>query len=82
MDTIRQFKPRLKVSLKGEFGVVIDSENSDLSGIIRWDNPNENDFEDWRGLFGSFLQSGGEILNDDFAFKYINDDGTLKSKHD
>jgi len=78
MDVIRQFKPGLKVSLQGEFGVVIDSENSDLSGMIRWDNPKENDFEDWRGLFGTFIESGREILNDDFAFIYINDDGTLK----
>ena len=68
------------MSLNDEFGVVLNkiSENN-LFGLIRWDTKNENDIEDWRGLFGSFLQIGGKIIGQDHKFKFINDDGTIKN---
>lgn len=71
------FEIGMKVSLDGEFGVVIKSE---YKGMIKWDNPIENDFEDWHGLFGTFIQVGGKILNENYQLKYINNDGTLKDK--
>ncbi|MBX3241372.1 MAG: hypothetical protein KIT80_17815 [Chitinophagaceae bacterium] len=68
-----------KVSLQKEFGVVLDlTEDSNLYGLIRWDTNKENDIEDWRGLFGSFLQAGGQVINQDHEFKFINDDGIMK----
>ena len=71
----------MKVSLDNEFGVVIKSEsdNQNIHGVIRWDTPNENDLEDWRGLFGTFISSGGEIINSDYTFKFITDEGNLKN---
>ena len=67
----------MKVSLNGEFGVVINSYNQNFE-VIRWDTNTQNDSEDWTGQFGSFLQIGGKILDDDYKFKFINDDGSLK----
>ncbi len=74
-----EFTPWTKVSLKNEFGIVLDkTRDVDLIGLIRWDTEKENDVEDWRGLFGTFLQSGGQIVNQDYEFKFINDKGQLK----
>jgi hypothetical protein len=75
-----EFMPGMKLSLGGEFGVVVVSElnESDFYGIIRWDTINENDFEDWRGQFGTFIQLGGRILNENYSFRFINDDGSKK----
>jgi hypothetical protein len=68
-----------KVSLENECGVVLDkSEDWNEYGLIRWDTDKENDVEDWRGLFGSFLQAGGEVINQEHEFKFINNDGTAK----
>lgn len=68
-----------KVSLGNECGVVLDkSLDWNEYGLIRWDTDKENDVEDWRGLFGSFLQAGGEVINQDYEFKFINSDGTTK----
>ncbi len=68
-----------KVSLQNEFGVVLDkTSDSDIYGLIRWDTDNDNDIEDWRGLFGSFLQAGGQVINLDYELRFINDDGTRK----
>jgi hypothetical protein len=68
-----------KVSLENECGVVLDkSEDWNEYGLIRWDTDKENDIEDWRGLFGSFLQAGGQVINQDYEFKFINGDGTAK----
>ncbi|WP_299444294.1 hypothetical protein [uncultured Aquimarina sp.] len=69
-----------KVSLNDEFGVVIISQSDEpnFCGMIRWDTPKESDNEDWRGMFGTFLSEGGQIINQDYEFKFINDDGTLK----
>jgi len=67
-----------KVLLRNEFGVVLDkTADNDMYGQIRWDTNKNNDVEDWRGLFGSFLQAGGQIINQDHKFNFINDDGTL-----
>jgi len=76
------FYPGMKVSLDGEFGVVIkpETDSEDFCGIIRWDTDKESDFEDWGGLFGTFLNQGGKIIDRNFPFKYINDDGTQKLK--
>ncbi|MFY7734290.1 MAG: hypothetical protein ACOVSR_12460 [Bacteroidia bacterium] len=68
-----------KVSLEKECGVVLDkSEDWIEYGLIRWDTDKENDIEDWRGLFGSFLDAGGQVINHDHEFKFINNDGTTK----
>jgi hypothetical protein len=68
-----------KVSLEKECSVVLDkSEDWIEYGLIRWDTDKENDIEDWRGLFGSFLDAGGQVINHDHEFKFINNDGTTK----
>ncbi|WP_452227601.1 hypothetical protein [Lacinutrix sp. MEBiC02404] len=76
----QDFTHGTKVSLNGEFGVVIKSEldEPNFCGIIRWDTNQETDEEDWRGVFGTFLNQGGKIINDNHQFEFINDDGTLK----
>jgi hypothetical protein len=66
-----------KVSLEGEFGVVLYTSD-ELCGLICWDTNIENDTEDWRGMFGSFQAIGGEIIDPDYKFKFINDDGSKK----
>lgn len=70
----------MKVSLDNEFGVVIKDKlnESNLIGIICWDTAKENDLEDWRGQFGTFIRMGGKILDSDYSFQFINDDGSLK----
>jgi hypothetical protein len=79
-DHSKGFTPWTKVSLKNEFGIVLDKAgDGDLIGLIRWDTEKENDVEDWRGLFGTFLQFGGQIVNQDHEFKFINDKGQLKN---
>ena len=68
-----------KVSLSNEFGIVLDkADDWNEYGLIRWDTNKENDIEDWRGLFGSFLQAGGQIINQKHQFNFINEDGTAK----
>ncbi|MBF4485384.1 MULTISPECIES: hypothetical protein [unclassified Flavobacterium] len=75
-----EFITGMKVSLGNEFGLVIVSQadQPDFCGIIRWDTINENDFEDWRGQFGTFIQLGGRILSEDYNFRFINYDGSKK----
>ena len=73
------FIPGTKVSLRNEFGVVLDKTvDNNLFGQIRWDTDKENDVEDWRGLFGSFLQAGGQVIDQDYKFRFIDDNGNLK----
>ena len=68
-----------KVSMNNEFGVVLDRENeNDFYGLICWDTAKENDFEDWRGLFGTFIDNGGKVIDQDYEFQFINNDGTPK----
>lgn len=76
----KEFEIGMKVSLQGEYGVVVKSEldKPDSYGMIRWDTKSESDFESWNGLFGTFLQQGGSIVEHSYQFKFINDDGTLK----
>jgi hypothetical protein len=47
-------------------------------GLIRWDTDKESDLQDWTGLFGSFIQTGGEEVDQNHQFQFINDDGSLK----
>jgi len=69
----------MKVSLNNEFGVVLDEKPGEkLYGSICWDTDKENDIEEWYGLFGSFLKSGGRIISQEHEFVFINDDGTMK----
>jgi hypothetical protein len=78
----QEFVPGTKVLLKDEFGVVLDrTVDNSLIGLIRWDSEKENDVEDWRGLFGSFLQSGGQVVGQDYEFKFIDDNGQLKKSN-
>ncbi|RAV97619.1 hypothetical protein DQQ10_27530 [Pseudochryseolinea flava] len=75
----QEFIPWTKVSLKEEFGIVLDKTvDNNVVGLIRWDTEKETDVEDWRGLFGSFLQSGGQVVDHDHKFKFIDDKGELK----
>ncbi len=90
------FYPKMKVSLDGEYGIVLDEFRewdgiyfvdgekhqrtpSKSYGLIRWDSNKENDIEDWRGTYGTFINSGGKEISQDHQFEYINDDGTLKN---
>jgi len=76
----QEFLLGTKVSLHNKFVVVIDkSDGRNEYGLIRWDTEKENDFEDWLGLFENFLQAGGEIINQDHEFTFINNDGTKKN---
>ncbi|UWY26789.1 hypothetical protein N4T20_13780 [Flavobacterium sp. TR2] len=70
----------MKVSLDDEFGIVIKDKvnQSNFCGLIRWDTPKENDTEDWRGQFATFIAMGGKILGSSYSFQFINDDGSLK----
>lgn len=74
------FEIGMKVSLDEEYGVVVKSEldEPNFYGMIRWDTESESDFESWNGLFGTFLQKGGKIIEQSHQFEFINDDGTLK----
>lgn len=74
------FSHGMKVYQNGEYGVVIKSEldTENLCGVIRWDNARENDSDDWRGQFGIFIQLGGKVVEENYSFQFINDDGTLK----
>lgn len=75
----QDFVKGTKVSLQNDFGVVLDkTPDNNLCGLIRWDTNKENDVEDWRGLFGSFLQAGGQVIDQDHEFQFINDNGTMK----
>jgi len=87
----QDFYPFMKVSLNGEYGVVIkhflevtgDKQrdiDSEVYGVIRWDSNNNSDFEDWRGLWGSFLEAGGKEISPDYQFIFINNDGTVKQQ--
>jgi hypothetical protein len=72
------FLPKTIVSLDNEFGVVLDkTTGNNLFGLILWDTENKY-IEDWCGLFGSFLQAGGQVIEQDYEFTFINKDGTEK----
>ncbi|HEU4790734.1 MAG TPA: hypothetical protein VFS71_13695 [Flavobacterium sp.] len=75
------FEYGMKVSLGGEFGVVVKSEldKPDFYGRICWDTEKEFDFEDWHGLFGSFINQGGKIIDKNYQFRYISEDGSKKA---
>ena len=47
-------------------------------GLTHWDTNKESDFENWRGMFGSFAQISGKIIDPQHKFIFINDDGSLK----
>ncbi len=74
------FEIGMKVSLHGEFGIVVKSEldEPNFIGMIRWDTKSKSDFESWNGLFGTFIQNGGKVIDKNYEFEFINDDGTLK----
>ena len=76
-----EFSIGMKVLLSGEYGIVITSNLEEINqyGIIRWDTEKENDIEDWRGMFGTFVNMGGKIIEENYKFKFINDDGSLKA---
>lgn len=74
------FLPGNIVLLNDEIGVVLkNNDDNDVPGLIRWDTYGNNDIEDWRGMFGSFLQIGGEVIEQDYLLRFINRDGTLKN---
>jgi len=77
-DDFKEFIPGTKVLLKNEYGVVLEKKVDSVVGFIRWDTEKENDVEDWRGLFGTFLQSGGQVVDQHHKFKFIDDKGHLK----
>lgn len=77
------FRFGMKVAHSGEFGVVIKPDESSIwskePGIIRWDTTKQDDKEDWRGLFSSFIDTGGEVINENHNFQFIDEFGNLKS---
>ena len=77
---MQDFQIGMKVELNGEFGVVVSpkKDKSRLIGVIRWDTDKESDYEDWGGLFGSFIENGGKVISDNHKFIFINDEGHLK----
>ncbi|GAE64735.1 hypothetical protein H3Z85_02590 [Chryseobacterium indologenes] len=77
-DFIQNITIGSKVILDQEYGVLTNCKEHESSTIILWDTPDEKDFEDWSGLWESFVTMGGAIAHPDFQFKYINGDGTLK----
>ena len=85
------FYPFMKVSLRDKYGVVTEEffeinvnrqQNVDprIYGVIRWDTENSSDFEDWRGLWGSFSAAGGKEIYQEHQFMFINNDGTVKQR--
>lgn len=80
LSVFEEFKIGTKVFLDDEYGVVIDLKEHENSTIIRWDTPKENDFEDWCSMWFSFIQIGGKIVDQNYQFRYINDDGSLKDR--
>ena len=75
MPTADHFYFGMKVKLGDEIGLVIKPEIQNEwdhePGLIRWDTRNENDIEDWRGMYGSFVQIGGFEIPQDTIFLYI-----------
>jgi len=69
----QEFLPGTKLTLNNENGIVLNEETNGIYGKILWDTEKENNIEDWSGLIGSFIDSGGKILNQNFEFKYIKD---------
>lgn len=80
LSIFEEFRIGAKVVLDGEYGVIVDFKEHESSTIIRWDTPKENDFEDWCSMWGPFVQVGGKIIDQNYQFRYINDDGSLKDK--
>jgi len=72
------FQVGTKVFLDNEYGIIVNVNFHKNSTVVRWDTAVENDFEDWSGMWGTFLQMGGKKIDPNYQFKYINDDGTLK----
>ena len=74
----------MKVSFNGEYGIVIKpKESSDWDkepGIIRWDTNKQIDEEDWRGLYGSFVEAGGKEIDSSHQFQFINEDGRYRQR--
>jgi len=64
------FQIGMKVKLENDYGIVTDDKVGNLYGVILWDDVILRK-ENWCGLFGSFKDSGGEILDYDYKFKYI-----------
>jgi len=80
LSNFEEFKIGTKVFLDGEYGVVVDLKKHENSTIIRWDTRKENDFEDWCSMWLSFVQMGGKLIDQNYQFTYINDDGSVKDK--
>lgn len=72
--TDKDFRIGMKVALNGENGLVVKpplADEDNLAGWVLWDTPSREDLEDWRGLWGSFHQSGGCILPANTVFSHI-----------
>jgi hypothetical protein len=78
LSKYEDFQVGTKVFLENEYGIIVNLKIHEFSTIICWDTPDEKDFEDWSGMWGSFMQMGGKVVDPSHQFKYINDNGTLK----
>ncbi|PKF74340.1 hypothetical protein [Chryseobacterium sp. PMSZPI] len=76
---IQNIKIGTKVFLGNEYGVLTHLKEHEHSTIIRWDTLDERDLEDWCGMWDSFVKAGGEIVDENYQFRHINDDGSLKN---
>ncbi len=60
-DFIQNITIGSKVILDQEYGVLTNCKEHESSTIIRWDTPDEKDFEDWSGLWESFVTMGEQL---------------------
>ncbi|WP_426279008.1 hypothetical protein ACN9MN_07195 [Chryseobacterium sp. S-02] len=65
MSNFEEFKIGTKVFLDGEYGVVVDLKKHENS---------------WCSMWLSFVQMGGKLIDQNYQFTYINDDGSVKDK--
>lgn len=66
-----------KVRMNDEIGLVLVEDGK---ATIRWDTNKESDSEDWTGQFGTFVETGGIIIDQNQKFQYIEENGKLKKR--
>ena len=57
-----EFRYGMRVSMPGRGKKVETGTVVDAYGVIRWDT--DRCEEDWTGMFGSFIQNGGKVLEE------------------
>lgn len=70
-----EFVHGTKIKLNNEYGIILLLDGKEE---IRWDTKKAIDREDWTGLFGTFIESGGIIIDQSYEFQFIDENGKLK----